>query len=354
MARLRAPDGCPWDREQSFATIAPFTIEEAYEVDDAIRRAHWPDLREELGDLLLQVVFHAQMAREAGRFDFADVVRGLSEKLVRRHPHVFGGASAADADEVLREWEKHKQAERAARGGRRARRRAARAARAAARREARAACRARGRGRRERRTASRCRSTPRSPPPEATGWATSCSRSPRWPEPAAWTPRRRCATPAHASRPPAPERRDSVGLRPCCTGCASVELASELGSLCGQILADLGADVVLVEPPGGSPQRRRGPFWKDEPDPERSLPFWAWARGKRSAGARPRRRRRPRRARAAGRERRLPGRGRAARPAARARPRLRRARPREPGADPRLALARSAATARRPATPGPT
>lgn len=116
MARLRAPGGCPWDREQTFATIAPFTIEEAYEVDDAIRREHWPDLREELGDLLLQVVFHAQMAREAGRFDFADVVRGLCEKLVRRHPHVFGGASAADADEVLREWEKHKQAERAARG----------------------------------------------------------------------------------------------------------------------------------------------------------------------------------------------------------------------------------------------
>jgi len=117
MARLRAPDGCPWDREQTFATIAPYTIEEAYEVDDAIRREHWPDLREELGDLLLQVVFHAQMAREAGRFDFAEVVRGLCEKLVRRHPHVFGDASAEDADEVLREWEKHKQAEREAKGG---------------------------------------------------------------------------------------------------------------------------------------------------------------------------------------------------------------------------------------------
>src|SRR5262245_43356912 len=116
MARLRAPDGCPWDREQTFATIAPYTIEEAYEVDDAIRREHWTDLREELGDLLLQVVFHAQMAREAGRFDFADVVRGLCEKLVRRHPHVFGGESAADADEVLRDWEKNKRAERAARG----------------------------------------------------------------------------------------------------------------------------------------------------------------------------------------------------------------------------------------------
>lgn len=117
MARLRAPDGCPWDREQTFATIAPFTIEEAYEVDDAIRRESWADLREELGDLLLQVVFHAQMAREAGHFDFADVVRGLCEKLLRRHPHVFADATAADADEVLRDWEKHKQAERAAKGG---------------------------------------------------------------------------------------------------------------------------------------------------------------------------------------------------------------------------------------------
>jgi MazG family protein len=117
MAKLRSPDGgCPWDLEQSFRTIAPYTIEEAYEVDDAIRREDWPDLREELGDLLLQVVFHAQLAREAGLFAFGDVVETLCEKLVRRHPHVFGGASAADADEVLRAWELHKQAERAARG----------------------------------------------------------------------------------------------------------------------------------------------------------------------------------------------------------------------------------------------
>ena len=116
MARLRAPGGCPWDREQTFRTIAPYTIEEAYEVDDAIRREDWSDLRDELGDLLLQVVFHAQMAREAGLFDFGDVVAALCEKLVRRHPHVFGGASAADADEVLRQWEKHKEAERAQRG----------------------------------------------------------------------------------------------------------------------------------------------------------------------------------------------------------------------------------------------
>jgi MazG family protein len=117
MERLRSPDGgCPWDLEQSFETIAPYTIEEAYEVDDAIRRKDWSGLRDELGDLLLQVVFHAQLAREAGLFAFADVVETLCEKLVRRHPHVFSGASAADADEVLREWEKNKQAERAARG----------------------------------------------------------------------------------------------------------------------------------------------------------------------------------------------------------------------------------------------
>jgi MazG family protein len=117
MARLRSPDGgCPWDLEQSFETIAPYTIEEAYEVDDAIRREDWSGLRDELGDLLLQVVFHAQLARESDRFTFADVVDTLCEKLVRRHPHVFGDASAADADEVLRAWEVHKQAERVARG----------------------------------------------------------------------------------------------------------------------------------------------------------------------------------------------------------------------------------------------
>ena len=117
MARLRSPDGgCPWDLEQSFRTIAPFTIEEAYEVDDAIRREAWSELRDELGDLLLQVVFHAQLAREAGLFEFDDVVETLCEKLLRRHPHVFGDASAADAGEVLRAWELHKQAERVARG----------------------------------------------------------------------------------------------------------------------------------------------------------------------------------------------------------------------------------------------
>jgi ATP diphosphatase len=122
MARLRDPaGGCPWDLEQDFASIAPYTIEEAYEVDDAIRRADLADLCGELGDLLLQVVFHAQMAREQGAFDFADVVRGICEKLVARHPHVFGEQRIATADAQTENWDRLKEAERrerAARGGR--------------------------------------------------------------------------------------------------------------------------------------------------------------------------------------------------------------------------------------------
>lgn len=118
MARLRDPQGgCPWDLEQSFATIAPHTIEEAYEVDDAIRRGDMDGLREELGDLLLQVVFHAQMAREAGLFDFDAVATTLVEKLVRRHPHVFGDAEVKDADAQTRLWEELKAAERAEKSG---------------------------------------------------------------------------------------------------------------------------------------------------------------------------------------------------------------------------------------------
>jgi MazG family protein len=118
MARLRDPErGCPWDVEQSFATIAPYTIEEAYEVDDAIRRGDPSALRDELGDLLLQVVFHAQMAREAGQFDFAGVVDAICEKLVRRHPHVFAHAAVGSAAEQLDAWEEHKARERAAQGG---------------------------------------------------------------------------------------------------------------------------------------------------------------------------------------------------------------------------------------------
>src|SRR5215510_16484763 len=91
MARLRDPErGCPWDIEQTFATIAPYTIEEAYEVADAIARADMPALKEELGDLLFQVAFHARMAEEQGAFDFADVANGLAQKMIARHPHVFG------------------------------------------------------------------------------------------------------------------------------------------------------------------------------------------------------------------------------------------------------------------------
>jgi nucleoside triphosphate diphosphatase len=124
MARLRGPDGCPWDREQTFDTIRKYTLEESYEVFDAIERRHWKDLCEELGDLLLQVLFYAQMASEPGYFTIADVIAGLNRKLVRRHPHVFGDeASMAagnavrvettdiDSGQVLRNWDAIKQAE---------------------------------------------------------------------------------------------------------------------------------------------------------------------------------------------------------------------------------------------------
>ncbi|HLX97656.1 MAG TPA: nucleoside triphosphate pyrophosphohydrolase [Roseiarcus sp.] len=105
MAALRDPArGCPWDVEQTFASIAPFTIEEAYEVADAIERGATEDLREELGDLLLQVVFHARMAEEAGLFDFGGVVEAITAKLIRRHPHVFGDAAALDPAEVKALW----------------------------------------------------------------------------------------------------------------------------------------------------------------------------------------------------------------------------------------------------------
>ena len=117
MARLRDPaTGCPWDVAQTFATIVPYTIEEAYEVADAIDRGDMADLRDELGDLLLQVVFHAQMAQEQGAFAFGDVVDAISDKMIRRHPHVFADASVADAQAQSRAWDEHKRAERAARG----------------------------------------------------------------------------------------------------------------------------------------------------------------------------------------------------------------------------------------------
>ena len=120
MGALRTPgSGCPWDLEQNFATIAPYTLEEAYEVADAIARGDLDDLREELGDLLLQVVFHARMAQEQGKFDFGDVVQAITEKLIRRHPHVFGHIRGATTEQVNAQWERIKaeeKAERSARG----------------------------------------------------------------------------------------------------------------------------------------------------------------------------------------------------------------------------------------------
>ena len=115
MRRLRDPlRGCPWDREQNFASIAPYTIEEAYEVAEAISDQDFEELKLELGDLLFQVVFHARMAEEAGYFTFADVVEAISEKMHRRHPHVFGVANIKDAAAQTKAWEDHKAAERAA------------------------------------------------------------------------------------------------------------------------------------------------------------------------------------------------------------------------------------------------
>lgn len=128
MARLRAPGGCPWDREQTFGSIRRYTLEETYEVLDAIEREQWADLADELGDLLLQVLFYAEMAEEAGYFGIADVIAGLNRKLVRRHPHVFGEEASAAAGnraegletdgigsgEVLRNWEAIKKLEKSA------------------------------------------------------------------------------------------------------------------------------------------------------------------------------------------------------------------------------------------------
>ncbi|WP_419806552.1 nucleoside triphosphate pyrophosphohydrolase [Terriglobus sp.] len=114
MARLRAPDGCPWDRAQTLDSIKPHTLEETYEVFDAIDRRDWAGLQDELGDLLLQVLSYAQIAHDEGRFGIADVIRTLSAKLLRRHPHVFGDASADTPDDVITTWERVKQQERAA------------------------------------------------------------------------------------------------------------------------------------------------------------------------------------------------------------------------------------------------
>lgn len=117
MRRLRTPDsGCPWDLEQTFATIAPYTIEEAYEVADAIERRDFADLRLELGDLLFQSVFHAQIAADEGLFDIDDVVRGIVDKMISRHPHVFGDAEIGSAADQTVAWEEMKDDERALRG----------------------------------------------------------------------------------------------------------------------------------------------------------------------------------------------------------------------------------------------
>jgi MazG family protein len=108
MARLRAPGGCPWDREQNFDTIKPYLLEETYEVFDAIDQRDWPNLAEELGDLMLQAVFFAQMASEEGKFRIDDSLDAISEKLIRRHPHVFGDGSAKTSDDVKRRWDEIK------------------------------------------------------------------------------------------------------------------------------------------------------------------------------------------------------------------------------------------------------
>lgn len=117
MRRLRDPEsGCPWDQAQNFHSIAPYTLEEAYEVADAIERGTPDELRDELGDLLFQVVFHARMAEERSWFDFADVAASIADKLERRHPHVFGDSHVADAQAQTQAWEMHKHNERAQRG----------------------------------------------------------------------------------------------------------------------------------------------------------------------------------------------------------------------------------------------
>ncbi|MCP4996631.1 MAG: nucleoside triphosphate pyrophosphohydrolase [Gammaproteobacteria bacterium] len=114
MARLRAPDGgCPWDQEQTFKTIAPYTLEEAYEVADAIERGDMDELQDELGDLLFQVAFYAQMAREQGLFEYEDILRGICDKMIRRHPHVFADHQVKDAEEQTLAWEALKAEERA-------------------------------------------------------------------------------------------------------------------------------------------------------------------------------------------------------------------------------------------------
>src|SRR5689334_8261575 len=113
MARLRAPGGCPWDRDQNFDTMKKYTLEETYEVLDAIDRRDWPGLADELGDFLLQAVFYAQMASEQNLFEISDSLDAMNQKLIRRHPHVFGTASANTPDDVKRRWDEIKEEEKA-------------------------------------------------------------------------------------------------------------------------------------------------------------------------------------------------------------------------------------------------
>ena len=108
MATLRGPEGCPWDKEQTHESLKPYAVEEAYELLEAVDRGENGDIKEELGDLLLQIIFHSQIAAETGKFDFDDVVRGINEKLLRRHPHVFGNEEAFDEMEALKNWERIK------------------------------------------------------------------------------------------------------------------------------------------------------------------------------------------------------------------------------------------------------
>ena len=116
MARLRDPDGgCPWDLRQTYSSIVPYTLEEAYEVADSIQRGDMRELRDELGDLLFQVVFYSQIAKEEGHFDFHDVTRGICDKMIRRHPHVFGDAQYRDDKQLRQAWERQKEQERAQR-----------------------------------------------------------------------------------------------------------------------------------------------------------------------------------------------------------------------------------------------
>src|ERR1700754_3032910 len=118
MAKLRAPGGCPWDREQTFDSIKRYTLEETYEVLDAIDARDWPAVAEELGDFILQAVFYAEMAREQGLFNIDDSLHSINEKLIRRHPHIFGDAIANTSGEVLKRWDEIKKAEKQERGQR--------------------------------------------------------------------------------------------------------------------------------------------------------------------------------------------------------------------------------------------